>query len=94
MDLLRFASFFLFFDGLQLILAGALRGVGENTYTMRWSLLLGWLVFIPLCYVLTFYVDLQVYGPWVAFYIYIIGLLIAFGLKFIRMDWNGVQMKH
>src|SRR5205085_10044930 len=46
--LLQIAAFFQFFDGLQVVASGALRGVGD-TRTPLWSHLTGyWLIGLPL----------------------------------------------
>ncbi|WP_020060131.1 MATE family efflux transporter [Bacillus sp. 123MFChir2] len=92
-EVLRFASLFVIFDGLQLILAGGLRGIGDNSYTMKVALLLGWLMFIPISFIFTFVWELGVYGPWVGFYIYILGLFVAFGYRYLKIDWSSVEMK-
>ncbi|MGH1286340.1 MATE family efflux transporter [Bacillus toyonensis] len=92
-EILRFASLFVIFDGLQLILAGGLRGIGDNYYTMKVALILGWFVFIPLSFIFTFVLDFGIYGPWVGFYIYIAGLFVAFGYRYLKLDWSSIAIK-
>nr|WP_282082081.1 MATE family efflux transporter [Bacillus cereus] len=92
-EILRFASLFVIFDGLQLILAGGLRGIGDNYYTMKVALILGWLVFIPLSFIFTFALNLGIYGPWVGFYIYIVGLFVSFGYRYLKLDWSSIAIK-
>ncbi|UUZ80758.1 MATE family efflux transporter [Paenibacillus sp. P26] len=55
--LIRISAFLQLFDGLLNYYAGGLRGLGDTGFLLRASLLLNWLVFIPLAYLLTFYFE-------------------------------------
>ncbi|MEK4567026.1 MATE family efflux transporter [Alkalihalobacillus sp. FSL R5-0424] len=90
---LMFASVFLIVDGLQLVLAGALRGVGENTFLLVSSIILGWLFFIPLAYLLTFTFSIGFIGMWISFYIYIVALFLVLLYKFLKINWDIVAIK-
>jgi len=78
---IRLASLFLVFDGLQLVLSGVLRGVGDNTFLMVSSLILGCLFFVPFCFFVTFVLNLGFVGIWLSFYIYILFLFICLALR-------------
>ncbi|MDQ0167190.1 putative MATE family efflux protein [Bacillus horti] len=90
---LMLASFFLIIDGLQLVVAGALRGVGENTYLMKTSLLLGWVFFVPLTYLLTFVASMGLLGMWIGFYVYIVALFVAFIIKYRKIEWGKIEIR-
>lgn len=92
--ILTFASFFLIVDGLQLVLSGSLRAVGENTFLMKSSLTIGWAIFIPLAYILTFPMSLGLVGMWISFYIYILMLFLSFIRKYIRIKWQTIEIKN
>lgn len=89
--ILIIASVFLVFDGGQLMIEGFLRGVGDNTFTMWASLLLGWVGFIPLAYLFAFIWHGHTIGVWLAFYLYIVGLFIAYAWRFIRFPWSRIH---
>lgn len=75
------SSFFLPFDAFQLVFSGVLRGIGDNTFLLAASLLIGWVFFIPLCYTMTFTLNWGFYGMWISFYTYIFTQMICFTLR-------------
>lgn len=91
--ILTFASFFLIIDGLQLVVSGSLRALGENTFLMKSSLLIGWFIFIPLSYILTFTLSLGIMGMWLSFYAYILMLFISYLSKYFKIKWETIEMK-
>lgn len=62
--LLFVAAFFQLFDGLQAVATGALRGAGETRAPMVCSVLLYWLVGLPLGYYLSFSLGWGAVGVW------------------------------
>jgi MATE family multidrug resistance protein len=68
--LIMISAFLQVFDGLLNFFAGGLRGVGDTTFLMRASLVIGWLLFVPLSYLLTFVLELESLGAWLALYTY------------------------
>lgn len=91
--LIMISAFLQLFDGFLNFYAGGLRGIGDTTFLLRSSLVVAWLLFVPLSYVLIFVFDLGSVGAWIALYTY----LMAFGLtlmyRFYRTDWKNVQIK-
>jgi MATE family multidrug resistance protein len=63
-QLLFVAAFFQLFDGMQAVATGALRGAGETRAPMICSVLLYWLVGLPLGYYLCFAVGWGAAGVW------------------------------
>ena len=63
-QLLFVAAFFQLFDGLQAVATGALRGAGDTRAPMLWSVLLYWLVGLPLGYYLGFSIGWGAAGVW------------------------------
>jgi MATE family multidrug resistance protein len=68
--LIMISAFLQVFDGLLNFFAGGLRGMGDTTFLMRASLVIGWLLFVPLSYLLTFVLELESLGAWLALYTY------------------------
>ncbi|WP_077296916.1 MATE family efflux transporter [Virgibacillus pantothenticus] len=91
--ILTFASFFLIIDGLQLVLSGSLRALGENTFLMKSTLIIGWFIFVPAAYLLTFTFSLGLVGMWIGFYIYILMLFIVFIRKYLKIKWETIVFK-
>lgn len=81
------------FDGVLNYYAGALRGLGDTTFLLRASLVLNWLVFIPLAYVLTFTLELGSTGAWLSLYIFLTLIALALCIRFYRTDWDTVTVK-
>jgi len=63
--LLFVAAFFQFFDGLQSVATGALRGAGDTRTPMIWSVAFYWLVGLPLGYLLSFRLGWGAPGVWI-----------------------------
>jgi len=62
--LLPIAGVFQVFDGLQVVAAGALRGIGDTRIPMVMALVGFWLVGLPVCVALGFGLDLGPTGIW------------------------------
>lgn len=91
--LIRISAFLQLFDGLCIFYAGGLRGVGDTTFLVKASLVLSWLLFVPLAYLLTFTAGLHSVGAWIALYSFltVYGLTLCF--RFYRVDWTKVKVK-
>ena len=64
-SLLLLASVFQLFDGIQGVITGTLRGLGDTRTPMIVNLLAHWLVGLPIGYTLCFVLGWGVYGLWV-----------------------------
>jgi multidrug resistance protein, MATE family len=91
--LIMISAFLQLFDGLLNFYAGGLRGIGDTTFLLKISMLLGWLFFIPLSYVLTFVLELGSIGAWISLYAYITVFGISVLVRFYRTNWNTIKLK-
>lgn len=64
-SLLLLAAVFQLFDGLQGVITGTLRGLGNTRIAMQVNLVAHWLIGLPVSYLLCFVVGWGVYGLWV-----------------------------
>jgi multidrug resistance protein, MATE family len=87
-SLIHIASFIQLFDGGGIILAGGLRGVGDTTYLFRMSLVLNWVVFIPLTIVLTVFLHLGQAGAWISLCTLIVLIGVANAWRYLKLNWS------
>ena len=64
-SLLLLAAIFQLFDGLQGVITGTLRGLGDTRTAMVVNLIAHWLIGLPTGYLLCFVIGWGVYGLWV-----------------------------
>ena len=64
-SLLLLAAIFQLFDGIQGVITGTLRGIGDTRTPMIVNLVAHWLIGLPTSYLLCFVVGWGVYGLWV-----------------------------
>ncbi|MFM8532060.1 MAG: MATE family efflux transporter [Acidimicrobiia bacterium] len=64
-SLLLLAAVFQLFDGIQGVITGTLRGIGDTHTPMKVNLIAHWLLGLPTSYVLCFVVGWGVYGLWI-----------------------------
>ena len=64
-SLLLLAAVFQLFDGIQGVITGTLRGIGDTRTPMLVNLLAHWLLGLPISYTLCFILGWGVYGLWV-----------------------------
>jgi MATE family multidrug resistance protein len=64
-SLLFLAAIFQLFDGIQGVITGTLRGIGDTRTPMVVNLIAHWLIGLPTGYLLCFVVGWGVYGLWV-----------------------------
>jgi multidrug resistance protein, MATE family len=63
--LLWLAAIFQLFDGMQGVITGTLRGLGDTRTAMLVNLVAHWLIGLPTGYLLCFVIGWGVYGLWV-----------------------------
>ncbi len=101
--LLWIAAAYQVFDGLNLSSSFCLRGAGDVRFPTMMLLLLSWLVFMPLCHMLTFaphqgWVDFLpqwgwgAMGGWVAALVYTIGLGLSLWLRWQSRAWQKINV--
>jgi MATE family multidrug resistance protein len=64
-SLLFLAAIFQLFDGIQGVITGTLRGIGDTRTPMVVNLVAHWLLGLPIGYLLCFVIGWGVYGLWV-----------------------------
>ncbi len=89
-SLIHIASFIQLFDGGGIILAGSLRGVGDTTYLFRMSLILNWVIFIPLTIFLTTFIHLGQAGAWISLCTLIVLIGVANAWRYLKLDFGLV----
>jgi MATE family multidrug resistance protein len=88
-QLLIMAAFFQVFDGLQVVILGALRGLTDVKFAMMVAFVSYILISLPLSYFLAFTMNWGPVGIWVGF---VVSLAIA-GLLFLaRFNYRSKQL--
>jgi multidrug resistance protein, MATE family len=90
---LKLVALYQVFDALAIVLGGALNGAGDTTFTMVVRGGIAWLVFLPVAYVLIFVVEAGVWGAWLAACVYLIGLAIAYFIRFRSGRWKLLELR-
>lgn len=91
--LIQVSAFLQIFDGLYNFFAGGLRGIGDTTFLMRASMVLNFLVFVPLAYLFVEVFDWGGTGAWMSLYTFLTALGLTVAVRFYRTDWNAVRLK-
>ena len=86
--LLLWGALFQLLDGVQIVLAGALRGAGDTRYVMWASLAGAWAVFAPLTLVLMIGLGLGAEGGWLAVNAWVIALAVMLAWRFRGDAWT------
>lgn len=90
--ILRFIAFYQVFDGLSIVMAGALNGAGDTTFTMLARSILAWGLFIPLVWLLIFRFDAGLAGAWAGALLYLGGLAVVYFLRFRSGRWKTIEL--
>ena len=85
--LMGYAALFQFPDGIQVISAGALRGIKDTQWPMLLTSIAYWALGFPLAYVLAFSTQLKARGLWYGF---ILGLSAAAVMLSLRL-WKLIR---
>jgi len=89
-DLLRIAALFQLFDGLQVVMSGCLRGLGDLRFPFVLTVLGYWAVGFPIAWGLAFPAELGAVGLWYGLTAGLGAASIALGLRFLRVSARGV----
>ncbi len=90
--ILKMIAFYQAFDGVAIVISGALNGAGDTAFTMFAKILFGWGVFLPLTWLLAFKLDGGVVGAWAAAIVYLSGLAIIYFLRFRAGTWKTIEI--
>ncbi len=80
-NLFIIAGFFQLFDGAQVIGLGVLRGIGDVNIPTIIAFLSYWVIGVPLAYILSTYLEMNVYGIWIGLSV---SLVLGSSLLFAR----------
>lgn len=89
---MRLIAFYQIFDALGIVLAGALNGAGDTTFTMLARSLMAWGMFIPLVWLLIYRFDLGLAGAWAGALIYLGGLAFVYLWRFRTGQWKSIVL--
>ena len=87
--LLLVAAFFQIFDGLQVVILGALRGLQDVKIPALITFISYWIVGFPICYYLGLYTNLKSVGIWIGLFT---GLFLASILLYIRFNYLSKKL--
>ena len=94
-SLLRLAAVFQLFDGIQGVITGTLRGIGDTRTPMVVNLAAHWLLGLPVSYTLCFVLGWGVWGLWIGLSLGLIVtgviLLYAWTIKIRQYQLNFAQ---
>jgi MATE family multidrug resistance protein len=85
--LFLWAAAFQAFDAMGISSSGILRGAGDTTWPMIFSVGFAWLVFMPLLWLFGFYYGWGVEGTWASATVYIMGLGASLFIRVRRGRW-------
>jgi MATE family multidrug resistance protein len=86
------AALFQFFDAIQMIASGALRGAGDTTVPMLLTVGCAYVLFLPLAYVFGTALHGGVVGAWAGATLYILVLGVAMFLRLHRGRWMSIEI--
>lgn len=89
---LQLVALYQIFDAVGIVLAGALNGAGDTTYTMWARTLLAWGLFIPLTWLIIFPLQGGIWGAWLAALAYLGGLGLIYFWRFRGGKWKAIVL--
>lgn len=90
--ILQLVALYQIFEAIGIVLAGALNGAGDTSFTMWARTIMAWGMFIPLSWVLIFVFDLGVGGGWTAALVYLAGLAVVYYFRFRAGGWKKIEL--
>ncbi|MEZ4730499.1 MAG: MATE family efflux transporter [Caldilineaceae bacterium] len=89
---LQLVALYQVFNAIGIVMAGALNGAGDTTFTMLARSLLSWGLFIPLVWVLIFPLNAGIGGAWLGALIYLLVLSMVYLVRFRSGYWKTIQL--
>ncbi len=89
---MRLIAFYQVFDALGIVMAGALNGAGDTTFTMAARSIMAWGMFIPLVWLLIYRFDAGLAGAWAGALIYLGGLAFVYLWRFRTGRWKTIEL--
>ncbi len=85
--ILRIAGAAQMFYATGIVLANALQAAGETVYVMLIEVLTHWIIFLPVCYLLSITFNGGLVGAWLALPLYIVSYSLLISLKYRQDSW-------
>jgi len=83
-DILLMYAFYEFFDFLTTSYAGMYRGLGMQNIIAFANFVCFYIISIPLCYLLTYPFEMEIYGTWTSYILAIICLVFFYSLIYVK----------
>ncbi len=90
--LLRFVAVYCLFDAGNMIFSGALKGAGDTRFVATASVGLSWLLLLIPSGVTLYLFHGGVYWLWLFVTLYIVGLCLVFGFRFLKGRWKSMRV--
>jgi MATE family multidrug resistance protein len=90
-QLMILAAFFQFFDGIQAVSLGLLRGMGDTKVPSYITLVVYWVIALPLAYILGIHTSLHMIGVWIALTVALVLASIFLYARFINITKRQIQ---
>jgi putative MATE family efflux protein len=81
-----------YFDAIGLTLFFILTGAGNTKFPAFINIGLCWIVFLPLAYLLSIYIEMGLIGAWISFAIWVILYSIIMFLKIKTGSWKNIKV--
>ena len=85
--LMAIAAVFQMLDAVNLILSGVLRGAGDTRFPMIVTIVMSWVIFLPLAWLMSVHWERGVVGGWTAIIVWTAGLAAVLGWRVARRRW-------
>ena len=90
-ELMILAAFFQFFDGIQAVSLGLLRGMNDTKIPSYITLVVYWVIALPLAYYLGIHTNLAMTGVWIALTVALVLASVALYLRFLNITKSKIQ---
>jgi len=90
--LLKFVAVYTFFDGMNIIFAGAMKGAGDTRFIMKISVTLSWAVMVIPSLLASQVFHWSLYTVWGFATLYIVSLGLAFLIRFRQGQWKSMRV--
>jgi MATE family multidrug resistance protein len=89
---LQLVALYQIFDAIGIVLAGALNGAGDTTFTMVARSILAWGFFLPVVWVMIYIWQSGIWGAWLGALIYLFTLGALYFWRFRSGRWKGIVL--